>query len=129
MENAHLDPLLVDPVIDEDTIIKDALHALEKHILNTKDIDNPNVVEYRQSLERVCMNRYGKYSISTWDTFEHMLAARRGRSISQSGFTCGWCKERIIGEDMQKHINRCAKVSPEHPANMVKALRRIISEE
>lgn len=104
----------------EDQIIDDALCALDDLIKNTKNLSDPNVAEYQEALKRTMSARFLLH--------RPMYFNLPNRKYGATNFTCGWCKERITGEDMQKHINQCAKVSPEHPANMAKALRGIIND-
>lgn len=104
----------------EDQIIDDALCALDDLIKKSKNMDDPNVAEYQAVLDRVMLSRFLMH--------RPMYVNLPNKPGRYSNFTCAWCKERITGEDMQKHINQCAKVSPEHPANMVKALKGIIND-
>lgn len=105
-------------MIDEDQLIDDGLCALET-ILKSKNPNDPNTIEYRESLERLMRNRFWMHRPSY-----ELLPNKKG----SSSFNCGWCKERIVGEDIQKHINKCSRHSPEHPANMVKALKEIVND-
>lgn len=108
--------------MNEEAIVADALCTLEALILSEKDTSDPNVAEYLSRLRMVMRHR------DIYSNTNTGFSLLRNRKRGASSFNCGWCKERIIGQDIQKHINACSRHSPEHPANMVKALKEIVND-